>query len=71
MNTAILLQSILLTDEGYIIDFGTAPLQIVFHTIMVLLLFYVIGRLVIKPLQKNLQKRQDHIQQSIDSAEAD
>lgn len=71
MNTAIMLQSILLSEEGYIIDFGTAPLQIVFHTVMVLLLFYVIGRLVIKPLQKNLQKRQDHIQQSIDNAEAD
>ncbi len=71
MNTANLLLSILLSEDGYIIDFGTAPLQILFHAVMVLLLFYVMGRLLIKPLQKNLQKRQETIQQSIDNAEAD
>lgn len=68
-SAIILLRQILLTDEGYVIDFGTMPLQLVFHAIMVLVLFYVMGRLLIKPLQKALQKRQETIQQSITNAE--
>lgn len=64
-----LLQTILLSDEGYIIDFATAPAQIIFHAILVLALFYVIGRLLIKPMQNMLQKRQDTINQSISDAE--
>ncbi len=70
MSSAIfLLRQILLSEEGYVIDFGTAPLQILFHAIMVLALFFVMGKLLIKPLQKALQKRQETIQQSITNAE--
>ena len=68
MGTPMLLKTILLTDEGYIIDFGVAPLQIVFHAIMVLVLIFLITKLLIKPVQNMLQKRQDAIQQSLDNA---
>ena len=66
--SAMLLQTILLSDEGYIIDFGTVPLQILFHGLMVLLLIFAIAKLLIKPVQNMLQKRQDTIQQSLDNA---
>lgn len=69
LQEVVMLQTILLSDEGYIIDFGTAPAQIVFHGIMVLILFFLLGKLLIKPLQKILQKRQDSITQSITDAE--
>ena len=69
MQEMVVLQTILLSEEGYIIDFGTAPAQIIFHGIMVLVLFYLLGRLLIKPLQKMLKKRQDAIEQSISDAQ--
>ena len=66
--SAMLLQTILLSEEGYIIDFGTAPMQIVFHGLMVLVLIFAIAKLLIKPVQNMLQKRQDAIQQTLDNA---
>ena len=69
LQEAGMLQTILLSDEGYIIDFATAPAQIIFHSILVLALFYVFARLLIKPVQNMLQKRQDTINQSISDAE--
>ena len=68
MGTALLLRSILLSEESYIIDFGVAPVQILFHAIMVLVLIFAIAKLLIKPVQNMLQKRQDAIQQSLDNA---
>ena len=64
-----MLQTILLGEEGYIIDFATAPAQIIFHSVLVLALFYVFARLLIKPVQNMLKKRQDTINQSILDAE--
>ncbi len=68
-SAIILLRQILLSDEGYVIDFGTMPLQLLFHAVMVLLLFFLMGKLLIKPIQKALEKRQQTIQQSISNAE--
>lgn len=68
MGTALLLQSILLNDEAYMIEFGVVPTQLIFHGLMVLILIFVIAKLLIKPVQNMLQKRQEAIQQSLDNA---
>ena len=69
MGATMLLQTILLSEESYIIDFGVAPMQILFHAIMVLVLIFAITKLLIKPVQNMLQKRQDAIQESLTNAE--
>lgn len=55
--------------DSYIIDFEALPLQMLLHAIMILIMFFVLGKLVFKPVLQNLQKRRDAIQNNIDSAE--
>lgn len=55
--------------DSYIIDFEALPLQMLFHAIMILILFFVIGKLVFKPVQKILQKRTETVQNNLESAE--
>lgn len=55
--------------DSYIIDFEALPLQMLLHAAMILVMFFVLGKLVFKPVLKNLQKRQEAIQNNIDSAE--
>lgn len=69
LQETVLLQTILLSDEGYVVDLAAAPAQMVFHVLMVLVLFYVLGKLLIKPVQNMLQKRQDTINKQISDAE--
>lgn len=69
LQVSMLLQSVLLSDEGYIIDFGTVPGQLIFHSAMVLILFFVIGKLAIGPVRKMLEKRQNTINSQITDAE--
>lgn len=65
-----MLQTIwLAVEDSYIIDFEALPLQMLFHAIMILILFFVLGKLVYKPVLKILQKRQEAIQNNINSAE--
>lgn len=66
-----MLQTIwLAVEDSYIIDFEALPLQMLFHAIMILIMFFVLGKLVFKPVLKILQKRREAIQSNIDSAEA-
>ena len=39
-----------LLSESYMIDFGQMVPQLVFHMIMVLVLFFVLGKLLFKPV---------------------
>lgn len=54
--------------DSYIIDFEALPLQMLLHALMILILFFVLGKLVFRPILNNLQKRQAAIQSNIDSA---
>lgn len=65
-----MLQTIwLAVEDSYIIDFEALPLQMLFHAIMILIMFFVLGKLVFKPVLNILQKRREAIQSNIDSAE--
>lgn len=65
-----MLQTIwLAVEDSYIIDFEALPLQMLFHAIMILIMFFVLGKLVFKPVLKILEKRRNAIQNNIDSAE--
>lgn len=68
----ILQQPLLLANEGdtYIIDFAELPAQLIFHALMVLILFFVLGALIYKPVLEMLKKRADAIQSNIDAAES-
>ena len=58
----------LLSEGSYVIDFSSMPLQLVFHAILVLVLFYVLGRLLFKPVQKILEKRREMVQSTVEDA---
>ena len=59
----------LLSEESYVIDFSSMPLQLVFHALLVLVLFFILGKLLFKPVQKILDKRKEMVQSSIDDAQ--
>lgn len=65
-----MLQTILLAEaETYIISFAELPAQLVFHALMVLVLFFVLGKLVFQPVLKMMQKRADTIQNNLNEAQ--
>ncbi len=59
----------LLSEESYVIDFSSMPLQLVFHALLVLVLFFILGKLLFKPVQKILDKRKEMVQSSIEDAQ--
>ena len=60
-----------LLSESYMIDFGQMVPQLIFHMIMVLVLFFILGKLLFKPVQKILEKRRENIANSIEQARQD
>ena len=60
-----------LLSESYMIDFGQMVPQLVFHMIMVLVLFFVLGKLLFKPVQKILEKRKETVEGQIEGAKKD
>ena len=65
-----MLQTILLAEtETYIISFAELPAQLIFHALMVLVLFLVLGKLVFQPVLKMMKKRSDTISGNISEAE--
>ncbi len=67
--------SLLETDLGSltrILGFDLQTLiQVVFHMLAVLLLFYFLGRLLFKPVRKVLDDRKEKIESTLDKIEAD
>ena len=65
-----MLQTILLAEtETYIISFAELPAHLIFHALMVLVLFLVLGKLVFQPVLKMMKKRSDTISGNISEAE--
>ncbi|MBQ7916819.1 MAG: F0F1 ATP synthase subunit B [Firmicutes bacterium] len=60
-----------LLSESYMIDFGLIGPQLIFHMVMVLVLFFIMGKLLFKPVQKILQKRTETIEGQIAQAQTD
>lgn len=60
-----------LLSESYMIDFGQMVPQLIFHMIMVLVLFFILGKLLFKPVQKILEKRHETIAGQISQAQQD
>jgi F-type H+-transporting ATPase subunit b len=65
------MNQLVLLSESYMIDFGQITPQLIFHMLMVLVLFFVLGKLLFKPVQKILEKRTETIEGQIAQAETD